>query len=134
VNTGSLLALWQNGGYEARTDALFIGRLAFIEQAAGDERNLVKKAVSWALRAIGERNAALHAQAVALASGLASSPAASARWIGGTHCASWAARQRQNGGPRRAWRSPDAASAQRLAPPLDQGLAARTRISGCLSS
>ena len=53
-----------------------------IERAAADERNFVKKAVNWALRAIGKRNAALHAAAVAVARRLAASPAATPRWVG----------------------------------------------------
>jgi 3-methyladenine DNA glycosylase AlkD len=38
--------------------------------------------VSWALRRIGTRNAALHRESVALARRLANSTDASARWIG----------------------------------------------------
>ena len=37
---------------------------ALIERAATDERNFVKKGVSWALRGVGRRNAALNAAAV----------------------------------------------------------------------
>ena len=37
--------------------------LSLIEKAARDERNFVKKAVNWALRAIGRRNLALNAAA-----------------------------------------------------------------------
>ena len=53
-----------------------------IERAATDNRNFVKKGVSWALRSIGHRNAALHAASVATATRLAASADASARWIG----------------------------------------------------
>ena len=60
----------------------FIGALALIERAAGDERNFVKKAVNMALRAIGKRNRALHTAAVATARRLADSPSATARWVG----------------------------------------------------
>lgn len=35
-----------------------MGKIPLIEQGARDERNLVKKGVSWALRGIGRRNAA----------------------------------------------------------------------------
>jgi 3-methyladenine DNA glycosylase AlkD len=38
--------------------------------------------VSWALRAVGERNPALHTAAITLAQSLASSPAPAARWVG----------------------------------------------------
>jgi hypothetical protein len=56
--------------------------LAAIVAAAADDRNFVKKGVSWALRRIGRRNAALHAAAVALARRLTESPEAAARWVG----------------------------------------------------
>jgi len=63
-------------------DAPFLEALPLIEAAASDERNFVKKGVSWALRAIGMRNPALHAAASELAERLAASPAPAARWIG----------------------------------------------------
>lgn len=63
-------------------DARFIRGLALIEKAAPDERNFVKKAVNMALRAIGKRNAALHAAAVKTATRLAESPDDTARWVG----------------------------------------------------
>jgi 3-methyladenine DNA glycosylase AlkD len=63
-------------------DTPFIRSLGWIERAATDERNFVKKGVSWALRSIGHRNAALHAASVAAASRLADSADATARWIG----------------------------------------------------
>lgn len=63
-------------------DAPFIGGLGFIERAATDERHFVKKAVNMALRAIGKRNPALNAAAVAVARRLADSPGDAARWVG----------------------------------------------------
>ena len=63
-------------------DAPFIESLALIERAATDERNFVKKAVNWALRAIGKRNHALNAAAVTLARRLTESPQSAARWVG----------------------------------------------------
>ena len=60
----------------------FLKGLALIEREAFDERNFVKKAVNMALRAIGKRNRALNAAAVAVARRLASSEDATARWIG----------------------------------------------------
>ena len=62
-------------------DARFLPGLRLIEREAGDERNFVKKGVSWALRSIGRRSG-LHAQAMALARTLAASPDAAARWVG----------------------------------------------------
>jgi 3-methyladenine DNA glycosylase AlkD len=63
-------------------DAAFAEGLRFIERAATDERNFVKKAVNMALRATGKRNPALNAAAVAVSRRLASSPEAAARWVG----------------------------------------------------
>lgn len=64
------------------SDEMFLARLPLIEQAADDPRNFVKKAVNWALRSIGKRNARLHAQAIALAELLAAREDPAARWIG----------------------------------------------------
>jgi 3-methyladenine DNA glycosylase AlkD len=64
------------------TDAPFIRALPLAERAATDDRNFVKKGVSWALRGIGQRNPALQAEVMAIARRLAASGAASERWIG----------------------------------------------------
>jgi 3-methyladenine DNA glycosylase AlkD len=63
-------------------DRPFVDGLKLIERAAVDDRNFVKKAVNWALRSIGKRNAALNAAAVAVSRRLAESPHAAARWVG----------------------------------------------------
>ena len=63
-------------------DEPFIEGLALIEREAGDERNFVKKAVNMALRAVGKRNRALNAAAVAVARRLADSKDATAKWVG----------------------------------------------------
>ncbi len=63
-------------------DEPFIESLRYIERAAPDERNFVKKGVSWALRVLGRRNAALNAAAVNVSRRLAASPEPAARWIG----------------------------------------------------
>ena len=74
-------------------DERFVPILAVIRREAGDDRNFVKKAVNWALRNVGKRNAALHAAAIetaeeiltaadALAAADRRDPAArSGRWI-----------------------------------------------------
>lgn len=62
-------------------DADFRSLLALVADAADDDRNFVRKAVNWALRQIGKRNLALHADAVALAEQLAARPSPTARWI-----------------------------------------------------
>jgi len=65
------------------TDADFVKRLPLIEQGAKDERNFVKKGVSWALRAILMRKSPkLRAAAKKLAEKLAESTDASSRSIG----------------------------------------------------
>jgi 3-methyladenine DNA glycosylase AlkD len=63
-------------------DERFAAGLRLVEGAAADKRHFVKKAVNMALRAIGKRNAALHAAAVALAQRLAELPDAAAQWVG----------------------------------------------------
>ena len=63
-------------------DKPFLSSLPLIEQAATDDRNFVKKGVSWALRGIGRRNPTLNASAIKLAKRLAASPDRAARWIG----------------------------------------------------
>jgi 3-methyladenine DNA glycosylase AlkD len=63
-------------------DKAFTKFLPLIEAAATDERNFVKKGVSWALRAIGGRSASLKSAATTLARKLAASEDSAARWIG----------------------------------------------------
>jgi 3-methyladenine DNA glycosylase AlkD len=62
----------------------FLPRLPLVERAASDERNLVKKALVWALRAIAKRDRALEAEVVALCERLAATPPGPARWVGKT--------------------------------------------------
>jgi 3-methyladenine DNA glycosylase AlkD len=62
-------------------DAPFLHFLSLVEREAADERNFVKKAVNWALRQIGKRNAALNAAAVATALRLRESGSKAARWV-----------------------------------------------------
>jgi 3-methyladenine DNA glycosylase AlkD len=63
-------------------DAAMEKFLPIIVRAADDERNFVKKAVNWALRNIGKRNAALNKKAIAIARQLAAAESKSAQWIG----------------------------------------------------
>ena len=60
----------------------FSNYFSLIQQYSVDERNLVKKAVNWALRQIGKRNMVLNSKAVELAARLKQSASRSARWIG----------------------------------------------------
>lgn len=73
------LALHTKGG----PDAPFLSALKLIEREAADERNFVKKGVSWALRAIGgKKSPALNVAALKVAERLAVSESAGARWAG----------------------------------------------------
>jgi 3-methyladenine DNA glycosylase AlkD len=63
-------------------DAPFLAALPLMESAATDERNFVKKGVSWALRSVGRRSPAAHARSIALAKRLASADDRTSRWIG----------------------------------------------------
>jgi 3-methyladenine DNA glycosylase AlkD len=56
--------------------------LPVIEAGANDERNFVKKGVSWALRAIGGKRPELRDEVVTLAQRLAASTDAAERWVG----------------------------------------------------
>ncbi len=55
--------------------------LPIIERESGDPRNLVRKAVNWALRQIGKRNLALNAKAIATAVRIKESGVRSAKWV-----------------------------------------------------
>ena len=71
-------AVWEKDA----PDRAFLAYLPLIRRAATDPRNEVKKGVSWALRQIGKRNAALNGAAIAEAERLVEIDAAPARWIG----------------------------------------------------
>ncbi|RJR27927.1 MAG: DNA alkylation repair protein [Candidatus Latescibacterota bacterium] len=62
-------------------DERFEAFLPVIEREAGDGRNFVKKAVNWALRQIGKRNAALNRRALGSARRIRRSDSAAARWV-----------------------------------------------------
>ncbi len=63
-------------------DDVFASWFPVIRRGAIDERNYVKKSVSWALRNIGKRSLALNAAAVAETRRLLELDSRSARWIG----------------------------------------------------
>jgi 3-methyladenine DNA glycosylase AlkD len=62
-------------------DAKFERFLPVIEREAHDERNFVRKAVSWALRNIGKRNLPLNAAAIRSAERIRKQDSRTARWI-----------------------------------------------------
>jgi len=63
------------------SDEEFLGFLPIIQRESSDERNFVKKAVNWALRQVGKRNARLNAEAVRVARSIQATDSKSARWI-----------------------------------------------------
>ena len=63
-------------------DEQFLRYLPLLERGATDERNFVKKGVSWALRMVGLQSPGLRADCTALAQRLAESESAPARWVG----------------------------------------------------
>jgi 3-methyladenine DNA glycosylase AlkD len=62
-------------------DSAFRGFLAEIKRASADERNYVRKAVNWALRQIGKRNASLNRHAVKAAEDILKIDSKAARWV-----------------------------------------------------
>jgi 3-methyladenine DNA glycosylase AlkD len=83
VKRASFALLASIAGHDKQApDQPFVDSFVLIERAAADDRNFVKKGVSWALRGIGHRNPALHAKSVAVARRLAASKATAPRWVG----------------------------------------------------
>jgi 3-methyladenine DNA glycosylase AlkD len=66
---------------KAAGDEEFIKFFPVLKQGSTDDRNYVKKAVSWALRNIGKRNLALNRAAVEVAQEIQGIDSKSARWI-----------------------------------------------------
>jgi 3-methyladenine DNA glycosylase AlkD len=62
-------------------DAAFASLLPVIRAQASDERNYVKKAVSWALRQIGKRSSGLNSRAVRTAERIERIESRAARWV-----------------------------------------------------
>src|SRR5260370_42557245 len=62
-------------------DKTFLDFLPVIVREASDERNFVKKAVNWALRQIGKRNAILNAAAIKTCAEIKDSDSRSGNWI-----------------------------------------------------
>lgn len=70
------------GHDKAAPEERFLALLPRIEVGAQDERNYVKKAVSWALRRTGTRSRALRVAAIETAARLTRSERPSCRWVG----------------------------------------------------
>lgn len=56
--------------------------LPLVKKAANDERNFVKKGVSWALRGMANTSSEMHEASIELAEQLAASKDATERWVG----------------------------------------------------
>ncbi|NTU82989.1 MAG: DNA alkylation repair protein [Chloroflexales bacterium] len=83
VRRAGFVLMAQVAGKDKRAPAeLLHDYLARAERAACDERNFVKKAVNWAIRAIGQRSAALNAAAIATSQRLKETESRAARWVG----------------------------------------------------
>ena len=63
------------------TNSKFLTFLKVVEGASPDDRNLVKKAVNWAIRQIGKRNKTLNNAAIATAERMKNSDSKATRWI-----------------------------------------------------
>lgn len=79
---GFAMIAWRAVHLKKEPDTTFLGYFPLIRAGAIDTRNFVRKAVNWALRQIGKRNAALYHPALELARELAAHESASAKWIG----------------------------------------------------
>ncbi|MEQ9216675.1 MAG: DNA alkylation repair protein [Cyclobacteriaceae bacterium] len=71
------LAIHDKKAHDHQLEAFF----PFIIREAWDERNFVRKAVSWALRQIGKRNPVLHQKAIEVAHQIKNQGTPSAKWI-----------------------------------------------------
>lgn len=63
------------------SDKTFLDFLPVTIREASDERNFVKKAVNWAIRQIGKRNAILNAAAIKTCEEIKQSGSRSGKWI-----------------------------------------------------
>jgi 3-methyladenine DNA glycosylase AlkD len=78
---GFALMAWLAFHDKRAPDEAFLGFLPVIKRESVDGRNYVKKAVNWALRHIGKRNAALNIMAIQMAKELQATGSKPARWI-----------------------------------------------------
>ncbi|MGH2676728.1 MAG: DNA alkylation repair protein, partial [Actinomycetota bacterium] len=78
---GFALMAWRAVHHPRASDREFLGYLPVIERHAGDDRNYVKKAVSWALRQIGKRNRRLHRAAIRSGERISAQGSGPASWV-----------------------------------------------------
>ena len=83
VKRGAFALLWSLALHDKdATDDRFVAALALAERESSDERRMVTKAISMALKAVGKRNTALRGATVDAASRMAELPGGPARSIG----------------------------------------------------
>lgn len=80
--TAFAMMAWSVVHRKKEPEETFLGFFPLIERHATDDRNFVRKAVSWALRSVGKRSPSLNAAALKVAERLAASPNRTAAWIG----------------------------------------------------
>lgn len=80
--TAFAMMAWSVVHRKKEPEPTFLGFFPLIQAHSTDSRNFVRKGVSWALRSIGKRSAALNVAAMKLAEKLAASDDKTARWIG----------------------------------------------------
>ena len=80
--TAFAMMAWSVVHRKKEPEETFLTFLPIIERHSTDERNFVRKAVSWALRSVGKRSPSLHSAALRVAERLAASDDKTARWIG----------------------------------------------------
>jgi 3-methyladenine DNA glycosylase AlkD len=78
---GFALMAWAAVHRKDLPDAAFASLLPLIRERSIDDRNYVKKAVSWALRQIGKRSAGLNTKAIGTGVQIERMDARSSRWI-----------------------------------------------------
>ena len=78
---GFAMMAWLAVHDKKATDKEFLKFFHVIKKGATDDRNYVKKAVSWALRNIGKRNLALNRKAINMAKEIKGLEGKSPRWI-----------------------------------------------------
>lgn len=78
---GLAMMVWLTVHRKKEPDARFVDFFAEIEKVADDERNFVRKAVSWALRTLGKRSVYLNRAAVQSAKRISKLDSKAARWV-----------------------------------------------------
>lgn len=83
VRRAAYALIWALSVHDKKApDKAFLAALKLIGDAPPDDRPLVRKGIDMALRAIGKRNMALNAAAVATCDRLTAAPEKSRQWIG----------------------------------------------------